>query len=131
MTRIIITAVLIVLLAILVVFNLRFTTSVSLYGIQMTDIPVMAVAFVSFALGLVYSLVLYLGRYLRRQSRQRLEQRSREVARREQELSDQPASTPPSTAASEGSTAAGGASADTPTPPRARFRLFRRKTRGA
>ncbi len=128
MTRIFVTAVLIVLLTILVAFNLRFTASVSLYGIQMTDVPVMAVALVSFALGLVYSLVVYLGRYLHRQSQQRLEQRSKEVARREQELSSQATARLPSTSAAEGSTAAGVTAPDAPTP-RSRFGLFRRTTR--
>lgn len=131
MIRLIVTVVLIVLLAILVAFNLRFTTTISLYGIQFADVPAMAVALVSFALGVVYSLFLYVGRYLHGKSRQRLDERRKDVARREQELSGQAAAaSPPSKAAAESSPGAGGDVAQAPTP-RARMRLFRRGPRGS
>ena len=86
MVRIIVTAILIVLLAVLVSFNLKFTTSISVIGAQFHDVPVMVVALLSFALGVVYSLFLYIGRYFHHRSKknaQRVAQRQQEPSTRE------------------------------------------------
>ena len=87
MVRIIVTATLIVLLAVLVSFNLKFTTSISVVGAQFHDVPVIVVALLSFALGVVYSLFLYIGQYLHRRSKRNLERLSQDIAQRRQELS--------------------------------------------
>jgi H+/Cl- antiporter ClcA len=128
MIRIIITATLIVLLAVLVAFNLKFTTSISIYGAQFTDVPVMVIALLSFALGVMYSLFLYVGRYLNRRSRKGLEQRHLEVSRREQELSARgsPGDSPASPAASAQGAPAGEAAASPPASGGLRG-LFRRR----
>jgi len=86
MVRVIMSATLIVLLAVLVAFNLRYTTSISVYGAEFTGVPVMVVALLSFALGVVYSVVLYVGRYLGRARRKGIEERHQQVTKREQEV---------------------------------------------
>jgi len=120
MIRIISTTILIVLLAVLVAFNLRYTTSISIYGVEFTGVPVMVIALLSFALGVVYSLFLYVGRYLRRRN---LQDRQRDVARREQALSAR--ETPDGT----GGGPAPEPPAQTPTPPPQPRGLFGRKRR--
>ena len=87
MARIIVSATLIVLLAVLVAFNIRYTTSVSIYGAEITGVPVLVVALLSFALGVMYSLFLYIGRYFGRARCKGVEDRHRQIALREAELS--------------------------------------------
>ncbi|MGO9411335.1 MAG: hypothetical protein ACLQCB_11370 [Spirochaetia bacterium] len=101
MGRVIFSAVLLVLLTVLIVMNLGPTTPVNLFGAKFANIPVVAVAMLSFVLGVVYSLFLYVGQYIHRSSRERLAQRHRDVEERErklavaQEQADQAAETPP------------------------------------
>jgi len=91
MVRIVISAVLLVLLAVLVTFNLSRTASFSLFGIPFEGVPVMAIALVSFAVGVVFSLILYLGRSLHQKRKKDLEHRHRELTRREKELDERSA----------------------------------------
>jgi uncharacterized integral membrane protein len=65
----IVTALVAVLLAILVVANLRNTTSVSLVGATIDNVPTVSVMLVSFAGGVVFSLLLVLTARLRRRRR--------------------------------------------------------------
>ena len=86
MGRVIFSVVLLVLLTVLIVMNLGPTTSVNLFGARFANIPVVAVAMLSFALGVVYSLFLYVGQYFHRSSRERLAKRHRDVEERERKL---------------------------------------------
>ncbi len=86
MGRIIVTVVLVVVLAVLVSMNLRFTTSVNLFGYRFDGVSVVAVAALSFAVGVVYSLFIYIGRFLHRRARRGLASRDRVLAEREKEL---------------------------------------------
>ncbi|MGA2976309.1 MAG: LapA family protein [Spirochaetia bacterium] len=86
MVRVIVSAVLLVLLAVLVAFNIRSTTSISLFGASFDDVPTMALALVSFAVGVVYSLFLYVSRYLHRRKRKGLEKKDKALSQREREL---------------------------------------------
>lgn len=86
MVRIIVSATLIVLLAVLVAFNIRYTTSVSIYGAEFTGVPVLVVALLSFALGVMYSVFLYVSRYVGRTRRKGIEDRHRQISRREAEV---------------------------------------------
>jgi uncharacterized integral membrane protein len=86
MIRIIISIVLLVLLAVLVSMNLGFTTSVNLFGAQFAKISVVTVAAISFALGILYSLIIYAGRYLHHRAKQGLAVRDKGLAAREQML---------------------------------------------
>jgi len=88
MVRIIVSMVLLVVLAVLVSFNLGFTTSVSLFGARFEQVPVMAVALLSFAMGVVYSLFLYIGRFLQTRKREDLARRHKEVSERERKIAE-------------------------------------------
>jgi len=86
MGRIIFSVVVLVLLTVLIVMNLGPTTSVNLFGARFDKVPVVAVAMLSFAVGVVYSLFLYIGQSLHRSSRERLAQRHRDIEERERKL---------------------------------------------
>ncbi len=86
MGRIIFTVILLLVLTVLIVMSLGPTTPVNLFGARFQNIPVVAVAMVSFALGLVYSLFLYIGQYVHRASRDRLARKHRDVEERERKL---------------------------------------------
>ncbi len=86
MIRLIFSAVLLALLAVLLAFNLRFTASVSLFGVLLQDVPVAAIALLSFAAGILYSLVIYLGNALAARRRRDLAERHRQLEVREQDL---------------------------------------------
>ena len=88
MVRIIVSMLLLVVLAVLVSFNLGFTTSVSLFGARFDQVPVMAVALLSFATGVLYSLFLYIGRFLHTRKREDLARRDKEVSERERKLAE-------------------------------------------
>jgi uncharacterized integral membrane protein len=87
MIRIVVSVVLLVLVAVLMAFNIGSTTSLSLFGARFDTVPTMALALVSFALGVVYSLFLYASRYLHRRKRQNVERKDKALTQREQELS--------------------------------------------
>ncbi len=86
MGRILFSVILLVLLTVLIVLNLSPTTSVNLFGAKFQNVPVVAVALLSFALGVVYSFVLYVGQYFHRTSRERLAKRHQDIQEREREL---------------------------------------------
>jgi uncharacterized integral membrane protein len=86
MGRIVFSVILLVLITMLIVLNLGPTTTVNLFGVTLQDVPLVAVAMLSFALGVVYSFVLYAGQYFHRKSLQRLEKRNRDMEERERKL---------------------------------------------
>ena len=88
MVRIVISVLLLVVLAVLVSFNLGFTTSVNLFGTRFDQVPVMAVALLSFAAGVVFSFVLYIGRFLHTRKKENLARRHKEVGERERKLAE-------------------------------------------
>lgn len=86
MVRIIVSVVLLVLLAVLVALNIGFTASVDLFGARFDNVPVVAIAALCFALGIVYSLLLYAGRFLNRRAREQLATKKKSVAERERQV---------------------------------------------
>jgi len=88
MFRVILSIVLLVFLVVLIVLNLGYTTSFNLFGWKFESIPVIAVALISFAVGILYSFAYYLGRYLNKISKKRFQKRGEQVKVREQELKD-------------------------------------------
>jgi len=86
MGRIIFSVCILVLLTVLIVMNLGPTTPVNLFGARFDKVPVVAIALISFAVGVVYSLFLYIGQSLQKSSRDRLAQRHRDVEERERKL---------------------------------------------
>jgi uncharacterized integral membrane protein len=91
MARIIVTVILVVVLAVLVSMNLGFTTSVNLFGTRFDNVSVVAVAALSFAVGVVYSLFIYIGRFLHRRAKRGLATRDRDLAERERDLANRQA----------------------------------------
>ncbi len=87
MGRMIVTALLVVAVAVLVSMNLGFTTSVNLFGSKLDNVSVVAVAALSFALGVIYSFIISIGKSLRRRTMRGLADRDRHLAVREKELS--------------------------------------------
>jgi hypothetical protein len=86
MGRIIATVILVVVLAILVSLNFGFSTSVNLFGKRFDTVSVVAVAALSFAAGVVYSLFIYFGMFLHRRAKQGLANRDRSLTERERKL---------------------------------------------
>ncbi len=86
MGRVIFSVVLLVLLTVLIVMNLGPTTPINLFGARFPNVPIVAVAMLSFAVGVVYSLFLYMGQYFHRTSRDRLAKRHQDVEERERKL---------------------------------------------
>lgn len=91
MARIIVTVILVVVLAVLVSMNLGFTTSVNLFGTRFDSVSVVAVAALSFAVGVVYSLFIYIGRFLNRRAKRGLANRDRDLTERERNLANRQA----------------------------------------
>jgi len=89
MFRVILSIVLLVVLVVLIVLNLGFTTSFNLFGWKFEEIPVTAVALVSFAVGVLYSFAYYLGRYFSKISKAKFRKRGEQVKTREQELKEE------------------------------------------
>jgi uncharacterized integral membrane protein len=93
MVRIVVSVLLLVVLAVLVSFNVGFTTSVNLFGTQYDHVPVMAVALLSFATGVLFSFVLYVGRFLHAKKREGLARRDKAIAERERKLAERESET--------------------------------------
>ena len=91
MGRIIVTVILVVVLAVLVSMNFGFTTSVNLFGARFDNVSVVAVAALSFAAGVVYSLFIYFGRFLHHRARRGLANRDRHLTEREKKLANRQA----------------------------------------
>jgi uncharacterized integral membrane protein len=83
MFRIIFSAILLVVLAVLVVLNLDATTSVNLFGRQFESVSIVAVGLVSFVAGVVYSFIIYVGNYIARSRRSKLSEREKTVKEKE------------------------------------------------
>jgi len=72
MGRIILSIVFIVVIVVFVSFNVRNTTSLSLFGKPIEDVSVVSVALISFVIGILYSFIFYAASYLSKQRRGRL-----------------------------------------------------------
>jgi uncharacterized integral membrane protein len=86
MGRIIATVITVVVLAVLVSMNLGFATSVNLFGRKFDNVSVVAVAALSFALGVVYSLFIGIGMLMHQRKKRALDGRDRRLTEREKEL---------------------------------------------
>jgi uncharacterized integral membrane protein len=86
MVRIIVSVVFLVLLAVFVSLNLEFKASVNLFGARFDNVSVVAVAALSFALGIVYSLIIYVGRFFKRRAVKELATRKKSLTEREKQL---------------------------------------------
>jgi uncharacterized integral membrane protein len=130
MVRLIISLVILVVLAVLLVFNGTFMTPVNLFGYQIERVPVVVVAIVGFVFGVLYSFVLYLMRFLAKRHSTTIKSKDRDVRMREQEIKEkekQLDTLAGDLAESVGGTTAGPADQDlgVPEPPAAGRRLRR------
>ena len=87
MVRIVVSVVLLVALAILVSLNLGVTATINLFGAHMEKVPVVAIALLSFAVGVVYSLFLCIARFLHGRKRKALDAKDRDITERERAVS--------------------------------------------
>jgi uncharacterized integral membrane protein len=86
MVRIVVSVVLLVALALLVIFNLGVTATINLFGAHMEGVPVVAIALLSFAVGVVYSLFLYVAQFMHGRKRKALDAKDRDITERERAL---------------------------------------------
>ncbi|HUI69893.1 MAG TPA: LapA family protein [Spirochaetia bacterium] len=90
MGRVIFSVVVLVLLTILIVMNLGPTVPINLFGARFDKVPLVAIALLSFVVGVVYSLFLYVGHSIHRSSRMRLAEKHRSLEERERKLTEAP-----------------------------------------
>ena len=86
MVRIVVSVVLLVALAILVSLNLGVTAAINMFGARLEGVPVVAIALLSFAVGVVYSLFLYVAQFLHGRRRKALDAKDRDIKERERAL---------------------------------------------
>jgi uncharacterized integral membrane protein len=60
MSKLIASAIVLVALAILIFLNVNYTSAINLFGVQLDNVSVVIIAIAGFALGIVYSLLLYI-----------------------------------------------------------------------
>jgi uncharacterized integral membrane protein len=63
MARIILSIIFIIIIVVFVSFNVRNTTSLSLFGRPVEDVSVVSVALISFVIGILYSFIFYVSSY--------------------------------------------------------------------
>ncbi len=88
MVRLIVGVLILILIGVLFALNGNNTAPVNLFGYQMQDVPVIAVAIAGFVLGVLYSFILYFMRFLARRRRASLQGRDRAVRDRERTVQD-------------------------------------------
>ncbi len=88
MFRLIVGVVILILLGVLFAMNGKNESTVNLFGYQMENVPIIAVAIAGFVLGVLYSFILYFLRFMARRRRTSLQQRDRAVRDREKSLVD-------------------------------------------
>ncbi len=87
MVRLIVGVLILILIGVLFALNTA-RTDINLFGYQMQDVPIIAVAIAGFVLGVLYSFILYFMRFLGRRRRASLQGRDRAVRDRERTVQD-------------------------------------------
>ena len=88
MVRLIVGVVILILLGVLFALNGKNEANLNLFGYQMENVPIIAVAIAGFVLGVLYSFILYFMRFLARRRRASLQDRDRAVRDRERTVQD-------------------------------------------
>jgi uncharacterized integral membrane protein len=88
MVRLIISIVILVVLAVLLLFNGTYMTPVNLFGYRIERVPVVVVAIAGFVLGVLYSFVLYLMRFVAKRRSKAIRSKDQDVRLREQEIKE-------------------------------------------
>jgi uncharacterized integral membrane protein len=86
--RLIVGVVILILLGVLFALNGKNEAAVNLFGYQMENVPIIAVAIAGFVLGVLYSFILYFMRFVARRRRASLQDRDRAVRDRERTVQD-------------------------------------------
>jgi uncharacterized integral membrane protein len=86
MVRIVLSIILIVLLIVFVSMNVKFITTINLFGKTAEQVHTVVVVLLSFALGIVFSFILYFMSYLTRRRKAHLSARERTASMQRQEL---------------------------------------------
>ena len=89
MTRLIISIVFFLVLAVFIALNAPFTTSVNLFGYRMDEVSIVAVIIVTMAVGVLYSFTLYFSNYLAKSRTERLKRKKEKNKLRAEELKTQ------------------------------------------
>lgn len=88
MVRLIVGVLILILLGVLFALNGKNEANLNLFGYQMENVPIIAVAIAGFVLGVLYSFILYFMRFLARRRRASLQDRDRAVRDRERTVQD-------------------------------------------
>ena len=88
MVRLIVGVLILILLGVLFALNGKNEANLNLFGYQMENVPIIAVAIAGFVLGVLYSFILYFMRFLARRRRASLQGRDRSVRDRERTVQD-------------------------------------------
>ena len=88
MVRLIIGVLILIVLGVLFALNGTNTTPLNLFGYQMENVPIIAVAIAGFVLGVLYSFILYFMRFVARRRRASIQNRDRAVRDRERTVQD-------------------------------------------
>jgi uncharacterized integral membrane protein len=88
MVRLIVGVLILILLGVLFALNGKNEANLNLFGYQMENVPIIAVAIAGFVLGVLYSFILYFMRFLARRRRASLQDRDRSVRDRERTVKD-------------------------------------------
>jgi len=88
MVRLIISIAILVVLAILLLFNGTYMTPINLFGYRFERVSVAVVGIVGFVLGLLYSFLLYLMRFLSRRRSKAIQSKDENVRLREQGIKE-------------------------------------------
>jgi uncharacterized integral membrane protein len=86
MARIIITVIFLIAIAVLIILNVGANAAVNIFGWKVEEMPVAAIAIVSFVAGVVYSFIFYLMSYFERGRRERLERKKKKLKDQEADL---------------------------------------------
>jgi uncharacterized integral membrane protein len=92
MGRIIFSIISLIALAVIIVMNAGTNVPFNLFGWQFEDVPISAVAIVSFVLGALYSFIFYAASYLARHQKTKIQTRKKKLDTQEQSIKSQNAS---------------------------------------
>ena len=88
MVRLIVGVLILVALGVLFAMNGANLTNLNLFGYQMENVPIIAVAIAGFVLGVLYTLVLYFLRFLNRRRRASLQDREKRLETLTEDVQD-------------------------------------------
>ena len=86
MVRLIFSIVFLIILAVFIAFNARFTTDMSLFGHELTAVPTVAVVLLALVAGVLYSFGLYLLTYFAKRRAVKVKELKRQNAEKERAL---------------------------------------------